>query len=158
MNKQPQNKVLILIIGILLVANIATLSFFMMKKCDKPRTTKSDKKVMISNFLQQEVGFTKEQLNRYDTMSKQHRLEMRQSFDGMATQREQVFTKLAGNDFNDSAIQLAAVDISNQQKDFELLMLRHLDEIRGICTPQQKPIFDAGFYKIISKRGGREKK
>jgi len=158
MNKQPQNKVLILIIGILLVANIATLSFFMMKKSDKPRTTKSDKKVMISNFLQQEVGFTKEQLNRYDTMSKQHRLEMRQSFDGMATQREQVFTKLAGNDFNDSAIQMAAEDISSQQKGFELLMLRHLDEIRSICTPQQKKIFDAGFYKIISKRGGREKK
>ena len=158
MNKQPQNKILILIIGILLLANIATLSFFMMKTSDKPKTARLDKKAMISSFLQQEVRFTKEQMNRYDTMSKQHRLEMRQSFDGMSAQREQIFKKLASNDFTDSAIQFAAGDISNQQKDFELLMLRHLDAIRSICTAVQRPKFDSGFYKIISKRGGREKK
>jgi hypothetical protein len=56
------------------------------------------------------------------------------------------------NDFTDSAIQLAAGDISNQQKDFELLMLRHLDEIRRHLYSRNKGrIFDAGFYKIISK-------
>ena len=76
----------------------------------------------------------------------------------MSTQRERVFKDLALNDFKDSAIEVAAVNISSQQKEFELLMLRHMNNIRSICTAEQRPVFDSGFYKIISKRGGREKK
>lgn len=158
MNKQPQNKILILIIGILLAANIATLSFFLMNTGEKPVEAKYDRKAMVSNFLQKEVGFTKEQMSRYDTMSKLHRQEMRKSFEGMSAQRERVFKELATRDFHDSAIHVAAAEISSQQKEFELLMLRHMNNIRGICTAEQRPVFDSGFYKIISKRGGREKK
>jgi len=158
MNKQPQNKILILIIGILLVANIATLTFFLLNTGEKPVAAKNDRKAMITNFLQKEVGFTKDQMSRYDTMSKLHRQEMRKSFDGMSAQRERVFKELAIRDFHDSAIHVAASEISSQQKEFELLMLRHMNNIRSICTPEQRPAFDSGFYKIISKRGGREKK
>ncbi len=158
MNKQPQNKILILIIGILLAANIATLTFFLMNTGEKTSSAKYDRKGMIMNFLEKEVGFSKEQMSRYEEMSKLHRQEMRKSFDGMSTQRERVFKDLAINNFNDSAIQVAAGDISSQQKEFELLMLRHMNGIRSICTPEQRPAFDSGFYKIISKRGGRDKK
>lgn len=158
MNKQPQNKILILIIGILLVANIATLTFFLLNTGEKPVAAKNDRKAMITNFLQKEVGFTKDQMSRYDTMSKLHRQEMRKSFDGMSAQRERVFKELAIRDFHDSAIHVAASEISSQQKEFELLMLRHMNNIRSICTPEQRTAFDSGFYKIISKRGGREKK
>ena len=158
MNKQPKNKILILIIGILLAANIATLTFFLMNPCEKPASAKYDRKAMIISFLQKEVGFSTEQMSRYEAMSKLHRQEMKKSFDGMSTQRERVFKDLALNDFKDSAIEVAAVNISSQQKEFELLMLRHMNNIRGICTAEQRPVFDSGFYKIISKRGGREKK
>lgn len=158
MNKQPKNKILILIIGILLAANIATLSFFLMNSGEKPVTAKYDRKAMIMNFLHKEVGFSTEQMSRYDSMSKWHRQEMKKSFDGMSAQRERVFKDLALNDFKDSAIEVAAVNISSQQKEFELLMLRHMNNIRSICTAEQRPVFDSGFYKIISKRGGREKK
>ncbi len=158
MNKQPQNKILILIIGILLAANIATLTFFLMNTGEKTSSAKYDRKAMIMSFLEKEVGFSKEQMSRYEEMSKLHRQEMRKSFDGMSTQRERVFKDLAINNFNDSAIQVAAGDISSQQKEFELLMLRHMNGIRSICTPEQRPAFDSGFYRIISKRGGRDKK
>ena len=118
MNKQPKNKILILIIGILLAANIATLTFFLMNPCEKPVTAKYDRKAMIISFLQKEVGFSTEQMSRYDSMSKWHRQEMKKSFDGMSTQRERVFKDLALNDFKDSAIEVAAVNISSQQKEF----------------------------------------
>lgn len=158
MNNQPRNKILILIIGILLLANIATLSFFLVNRCDKPKQVKYERREMVMRFLQKEVGFSKEQMGRYEEMSKLHREEMRKSFDGMSAQRERVFKGLALADFTDSAIQVAAGDISSQQKEFELLMLRHMNNIRSICTPEQRATFDSGFYKIISKRGVREKK
>ena len=155
---QPRNKILILIISILLFANIATLSFFMVNKCEKPKQAKYERREMIMSFLQKDVGFSKEQMDRYDTMSKLHRQEMRKSFDGISAQRERVFKELAIRDFHDSAIHVAADEISNQQKEFELLMLRHMNGIRSICTPEQRATFDSGFYKIISKRGGMDKK
>jgi len=158
MNTQPKNKILILIIGILLIANIATLSFFLMNKTGHSRTGRNDKKAQISAYLKKEVGFTEEQLSLYDTMSKKHRAEMKQAFDAMAVPREEIFRKLALASFSDSALENAAAAIAAQQKSFEIMMLHHLKDIRSICSPAQKPVFDTGFYKIISKRGeGRNK-
>ncbi|CAN5834187.1 hypothetical protein BH11BAC4_BH11BAC4_07990 [soil metagenome] len=152
MNTAPKNKTLIIIIAILLIANIATLSFFLMNKCGT-KSGRQDKKAMIANYLSKEVGFNAEQLKRYDTLSKQQRSAMRSSLDGMSAGREEIFRKLASQEFSDSAIDNAANAITIQQRSFEVLMLHHLDDIRNICTPAQKLAFDTGFYKIISKRG-----
>lgn len=158
MNTQPQNKILILIIGILLIANIATLSFFLMSKPGHSRGGKYDKKAQISAYLKNEVGFSAEQLSLYDTMSKKHRVEMKHAFDAMTAPREEIFRKLGTAAFSDTALENAAASIAAQQKSFEIMMLHHLKDIRSICSPAQKPVFDTGFYKIISKRGeGRNK-
>jgi len=153
MSTQSKNKTLVLIIGILLIANIATLSFFLLNKCGGNRGGRPDKKAMITNFLKKDVGFSAEQLSRYDTLSKQHRSEMKAAFDNMAAGREDIFKKLASQEFSDSALDHAAGDITGQQRSFESMMLHHLKEIRDICSPSQKMIFDTGFYKVISKRG-----
>lgn len=155
MSTQQKNKTLILIIGILLIANIATLSFFLINKGNnmKQGGGHQDRKEMINNFLKNNVGFTAEQLNQYDTMSKQHRAEMKAAFDNMSNGREDIFKKLASQEFNDSSLNNAAGAISAQQLSFETMMLHHLKDIRNICTPAEKLVFDTGFYKLISKRG-----
>jgi hypothetical protein len=159
MNTQPKNKILIIIIGFLLIANIVTLSLFFMNKNDRGRSGRPDKKAQITAFLKKEVGFTPDQLVRYDTLSKEHRSKMRSTFDDMAAGREDIFKQLASQQFSDSAVDNAAKAIAEQQKGFEILMLRHLNDIRNICTPAQQSVFDTGFYKIISKRGdGRKDK
>ena len=158
MSTQTKNKILIIIIGILLIANIATLSFFLLKKCGGPKSGRPDKKEMIAAYLKKEVGFSQQQLNLYDTMSNKHRSEMKAAFDDMAVRRENIFSQLAGQEFSDSALDIAAGAIAAQQKSFELMMLHHLKDIRTICSPAQKPIFDTGFYKVISKRGEGRKK
>ena len=153
MDTQPRNKILVIIIAILLIANIATLSFFLMNKKDNPRQGRQDKKAIISNYLKNNVGFTAEQLGKYDTMSRTHRAAMRARFDDMSSGRENIFRELAAQEFNDTALGNAATAITAQQLLFETMMLHHLKDIRSICTAAQKPLFDSGFYKIISKRG-----
>ena len=157
MSTQQKNKILIIIIGILLVANIVTLSFFLLKKNDHGRSGRPDKKAQVTAFLTKEIGFTKDQLNSYDTISDEHRSKMRSTFDDMSADREDIFQKLASQQFSDSAIQVAAKAIAEQQEGFETMMLRHLKDIRNICTPAQRAIFDTGFYKIIAKRGEGKK-
>ena len=159
MSTQQKNKILIIIIGILLIANIVTLSFFLLKKNDHGRSGRPDKKAQIAAFLKKEVGFTGTQLNDYDTLSATHRPKMKSVFDNMATGREAIFQKLASQSFSASAIDIAANAIADQQKEFEVIMLHHLKDIRNICTPAQQAVFDTGFYKIISKKGeGRKNK
>jgi len=159
MNTQPKNKILIIIIGILLIANIATLSLFLMSKNDHARPQRPDKKAQLTAFLKNEVGFTDDQLSRYDTLSKEHRSKMKSNFDEMSTSREDIFKQLALQNFSDSAMDIAAKAIAGQQNLFEIKMLRHLKDIRNICTPAQQAIFDTGFYKIIAKKGdGRKEK
>ena len=157
MNTQPKNKILIIIIGILLIANIATLSLFLMNKNRHSNPGRPDKKEQVTAFLKNEVGFTEDQLNRYDTISKTHRANMKSNFDDMATGREDIFRQLALHSFSDSAMETAANAIAKQQEGFEIKMLYHLKDIRNICTPAQQAIFDTGFYKIIAKRGDGRK-
>ena len=157
MSTQQKNKILVIIIGILLIANIVTLSFFLLKKNDHGRSGRPDKKAQITSFLKKEVGFTEAQLNSYDTLSTTHRSKMKSTFDDMATGREAIFQKLALQSFSDSAIDVAAKAIADQQKGFEVIMLHHLKDMRNICTPAQQSVFDTGFYKIISKKGDGRK-
>ena len=153
MSIQSKNKILIIIIGILLIANIATISFFLMNKHNRGMHGRPDKKEMITAYLKKEVRFTQQQLNAYDTMSKEHRTAMRAAFDDMAARREDIFKQLSFQGFSDSALDIAATAIASQQRSFEIMMLHHLKDIRNICSPAQRPIFDTGFYKIITKRG-----
>jgi len=159
MNTQPKNKMLVIIIGILLIANIVTLSLLLINKNGQSRSGRQDRKTQVTAFLKNEVGFAEDQLNRYDTLSKAHKAEMKSSFDAMAAGREIIFKELAVQSYSDSAIEQAANAMADQQKGFEIKMLRHLKEIRSMCTPAQQEVFDTGFYKIISKRGeGRKDK
>lgn len=153
MNTQPKNKILIIIIGILLIANIISLSLLLVNKKEYSKTGRTDKKAQVTAFLKKEVGFTPDQLVHYDTLSKEHRSKMKSIFEDMSAGRENIFRQLALQQFSDSAMGIAANAIANQQKGFEIIMLHHLKDIRNICTPVQQPVFDKGFYKIIVKRG-----
>ena len=157
MTMQPKNKILIITIGILLIANIVTLSLLLMHKNDRAKYGRPDKRAQLAVFLKDEIGFTEDQLSSFDTLSKAHKAKMKPGFDEIATGRETVFKQLAARSFSDSAIEIAANAIADQQKEFEKKMLRNLKEIRSICTPAQQVAFDSGFYKVIAKRGEGKK-
>jgi Spy/CpxP family protein refolding chaperone len=123
------------------------------------KSGRQDRQAQITTFLKKNVGFTQDQLGRYDTISSENRSKMKVVFDEIAVGREDIFRKLASQEYSDSAIVIAANAIAEQQKAFEIKMLFHLKDIRNICTPVQQAVFDTGFYKIISKRSdGRNNK
>lgn len=151
MNEQPKSKVLILIIGILLIANIIMLSFFIVNGRKDNRKDKG-RRNYVSDYLVKEVGFDAGQLARYDSLSKEHREKTRLVFNGLSPQRKTILKTLAEESFSDSAIIRAASYLHAQQAIFDLNMLKHLKQIRNVCTREQRQRFDTGFYKIIGKR------
>jgi len=155
-DRQNKSKVLLLIIGILLVSNIAMLCFFLMQKDAHPE--RPDRKAVIASFLKKEIGFNKAQLAQYDTLSNRHRENMKATFEGMRNRKDEQFKTLAAAGFSDSVMEQLAGQSGAEQKAIELRMFTHMRSIRDLCTPAQQPKFDTSFYKVFNRRGGDEKK
>jgi protein CpxP len=157
-NKQNRSKVFLAIISILLVANIALVSFFLLKKDDGKREKRPDRKAMISAFLKNEIGFDTIQLKQYDTLSDRHRENMKKMMDSLRTPKDQQFKELAAANFSDSAMNSLAGQSASTQRTMELRMFNHLKNIRLLCTQEQLPKFDSLFGKILNRKGGDGKK
>ncbi len=157
-NKQNRSKIFLAIIGILLVANIALVSFLIFKKDDSRHYKRMDKKVMIANFLKNEIGFDTVQLQQYDTLSTRHADNMKRTMDSLRTAKENQFKELAAAGFSDSAMSLVAERSAITQKAMELRMFNHIRKIRQLSKPEQLPKFDSLFGKMLNRRGGDTQK
>jgi Spy/CpxP family protein refolding chaperone len=152
-NKENRSKVFLTIIGILLVANITLVSFFLLKKDDSKREKRPDRKAMISAFLKNEIGFDTVQLLQYDTLSDRHKENMKKLMDSLRLPKDQQFKALAAANFDDSAMNSLAEQSATVQKAMELKMFNHLRKIRLLCTPEQRTKFDSLFGKLFSRKG-----
>ena len=157
-NKQNRSKVFLVIIAILLVANIAMVSFFLLKKDGGKRDKKPEWKTVISGFLKNEIGFDTVQLKQYESLSDRHKDNMKKLMDSLRSTKEKEFKELAAVDFSDSAMNTVADRSAATQKTIELKMFNHLRNIRLLCKPEQLPKFDSLFGKVLNRRGGDPKK
>ena len=157
-NKQNRSKVFLVIIGILLVANIAMVSFFLLKKDGGKRDKKPEWKTVISGFLKNEIGFDTVQLKQYDSLSDRHKDNMKNLMDSLRSTKEKQFKELAAVNFSDSAMNAVADRSAATQKTMELKMFNHLRNIRLLCKPEQLPKFDSLFGKVLNRKGGDPKK
>lgn len=158
-NTQNKSKVLLTIIGILLVANIAMVSFFLLKKDDDRKDKKRpDRRTMIANFLKTEIGFDTIQLQQYDTLSVRHKENMKKMFEGLRSSKDNQFKELAAAGFSDSAMNSIAERSAASQKTMELQMFNHLKNVRLLCTPAQQPKFDSLFVKMLNRKNGEGRK
>lgn len=151
-DKAKNNKLLLLIIAILVIANIGILAFFLSGKDAGRQGNRSDRKVFISNFLQKEIGFDQQQLQTYDTLSTHHRERVGSMFEKMRMRKGQQFKELIKGDFTDSTVSAVADQSADAQKAIEVVMLNHLKNIRMLCKPEQLPKFDTLFVKVLNRR------
>lgn len=157
-NDKNKNKIFITIIGMLLLANIVLVSFFLLKKDDDKREKRPDRKAMIAKFLKNEIGFNALQLQQYDTLSNKHRENMKTMFDSLKSSKDKQFKQLTTGNFSDSVMNNVANQSAVSQKIMELQMFNHLKSIRVLCTPDQLPKFDSLFVKILNRRSSEGRK
>ena len=70
--ENPSNKIFIIVIGLLLIANIVTLSLLLTDK----KTNYDDHKNSMRNYLQNEIGFSDAQIIAFDSVKNHHRAEV----------------------------------------------------------------------------------
>jgi len=157
-NKENRNKVFLVIIGILLIANIALVSFFLVKKPGGKMEKRPDRKTVIADFLKKEIGFDQQQLIQYDTLSNKHKEYMKSMFEKLRGTKETQFRQLAEGAFSDSAITNVADQSAASQKTMEIQMFNHIKNIRMLCKADQLPKFDSLFGKMLTRRNGEGRK
>jgi protein CpxP len=158
MTTKPNNKILLLIIGILLLTNISMLLFFINSRPAERRGMRSERKAMMTAFLQKEIGFSQQQLQQYDSLNALHRSKVKTMFEDAGKEKENQFKQLAASNFSDSSINVNAGLAAGKQKEIEVEIFANVKNIRSICTPEQQPKFDSLFYPLLNKRMGDRKK
>lgn len=150
-----RTKTLLLLIGLLLIANIVLVIFLLKTPAESRRDRHND----MTAYLKNEIGFSPEQLVAYDSIYNRHRRQARSMFDEIRLNKTQSFKNIGAQGFSEGAIDSAARYAAGEQQKIERNILSHLKDIRAICSPQQRSRFDTGFYKaLVRPRNDRSDK
>jgi len=155
MNSNTKTKSLVTIIIFLLITNIAMLIFFLVlaKPADK-RPRNHDMNGMYKS-LQNEVGFSEEQLNQYKLL-REHQMEnVRPLFNQVRESKKAFYNLITSNEVPDSVVAADADSIAQKQKNLDTQMFLYFKNVRKICTPEQTAKFDSVMQKVIGRMVGR---
>jgi hypothetical protein len=141
------HKLLLLIIGVLLVANIGLLYFFVVNKETPPRP----QQVSAKDKVIKEVGFNDEQASIYDSLRTKQFKTMKPLFKGIIKSKEEFFSLIYQEGVSDSTLNSYAAKIGEKQMALDVSTFHYFQSIKALCNEEQKPKMDS-FIKQIVKR------
>lgn len=153
MKQFTQNKFLVLLVAILLIANLALVLYFFVfaKKQDDRRSHP------VSDFVQKELGFNAEQTARFQKLRDQHRLEVDPVMNDMKKLKDSLYTLLR-KPGSDSEAAILSGHIGEKQQEWELMIFHHFQKVREICDSAQLPKFDSLVHRMILRGPWMRKK
>lgn len=147
---RSNNKVLVFIIFLLLLTNIAVLGYFLFWG-KKPPHAKMDNKDGFAFVLRKEVGFSDEQVAKFNELKKTHWTTAKSKMDEIISLKNALFDLTKTQDtVNDQVLKLAD-SIAVLQKQVEINSFRHVVQTRKICTPDQQAAYDSLMRKVINR-------
>jgi len=154
----PKNsRYLLVLIAVLLAANIIGIGYFIANRPTKNTKGNYDRKAAMINYLKTDLGFSPAQLQSYDSLEEAHGIGMKPLFDTLRKEKEKRIRYIANFGFEDSAIGTAVTKTAVHQQLVETNMLMHVKNIRNLCTPAQKIMYDTSIYKMFVRRAPEKK-
>ena len=101
MSSSSKTKILVTAVVFLLLTNIAMLVFFLCCKGPDRKDQRGGREAMMKSFLQKDIGFSTQQLQQYDDLSKAHKDSIKPFFEAMRNNREQELKELSAGAFSD---------------------------------------------------------
>jgi periplasmic protein CpxP/Spy len=153
MKQFTQNRFLVALVGILLLANLALLLYFFVFKKSEHRSKQPRRP--ISEFVQKELGFSKEQGEKFQQLRDQHKETVKPLMQEMQKLKDSLFGSLQ-KPTDDSTVKILADKIGEKQQELELITYRHFQQVRQICNNDQLPKFDSLVHKMITRGPGKK--
>src|SRR5664279_1970918 len=155
MNSVTKNKSLVSIVIFLLITNIVMLVFFLALNKPVQKNSRGRDQNGMSGMLQKEVGFSKDQLDKYLSLRKEQLDSVHTLFDGVRKAKMDFYNLVYTPEVSDSTVNEAAGLIAQRQKILDLQMFNHFKTVRNICTPDQLQKFDTTIKKVFIRMTGR---
>jgi protein CpxP len=147
MKQFTQNKFLVLLVAILLVANLCLmLYFFVFKDRHEPERSRP-----VSDYMQRELGLNPEQTEKFKQLRDEHRAAVKPVVDDMKRLKDSLYNLLQDPQANDSSARAIAEQIGDKQEEWEILIFHHFEKVRAICDSGQLPKLDTLVHKMINK-------
>ena len=148
------NKVLLLITSVLLIANICLLYFFVFKKPTGHDKMDMDPKVMHDKSIEKvknEVGLNDEQAVAYDSLRSQQFRKMKPLFKDLTKSKEDFFALIYQKGISDSVLNSYASKIGEKQMELDISTFHYFQSIKALCTDEQKPKMDSFITQIVKR-------
>ena len=107
------------------------------------------------NALQDEVGFSKEQLGKYQSLRKEQMQKVKPLFNEVRNAKKDFYGLIFSTNISDSLINVDADSIAQKQKTLDMQMFRYFQNIRNLCTPGQTQQFDSTLKKEVARMVSR---
>ena len=152
--RNPVNKILLIIIVVLLLANLVMLFLFVLPSGKKDfHSRRSDTDSGMAKTLREKVGFTEQQIAGYMELRQKQRPVLKEQFSGLREIKEKFYFTMFEN--KDSVTAIYADSIAQKQKSVDSTMREYLVDIRRLATPEQLPQFDTVMKRTVWRMIGK---
>ena len=137
MDSIEKPRVLVIMIGALVLLNLATLGFLWFRKPPMPPGHRGE---AAAEYLIAEVGLTPDQAADYKLLIQEHQANMRSINDSVRYHKILLFNNININDSTVTSMEASAV--ARLQAQLELNTFNHFVKVRALCSPVQALKFD----------------
>ena len=152
-----KNKLLMIIVVVLVILNIVSVSYILFSPPPFPGAHDKQKDP-IARFLDEELGFSKEQKMQYQKLREEHFIRSDSLMNVHAKVLRDFFDLLKKDSTNQEEVRLKAAVIGKWEVDRSFETYNHFRAIRALCTPEQRRTFDAMITDVLQQprepRGG----
>jgi len=132
-------KFLKIVIFILLLINVATITFLWI---NKPRQNDT-----VGDFFAKELKFTDQQKEQFEVLRDEHRAQRESLKESNKEKHDAYFDLLKNPNIDSVTVRKAAQEITKIKEQEELSIFYHFQKVRAICDDEQQHKFD----KIINE-------
>jgi hypothetical protein len=151
MTQEKKMRSLIFVIIFLVIANIILLLFLIFGRKNQHRQHTRDRRSVIETFVQDKIGFNKQQMDIYENMRQADFEKRVPIFDSLKAAKSRFYEDIYNDTVPDSIINKIALAVSEKQMDVDKHMLQYFKQVRKICTAEQLPKFDSSFRDIVER-------
>ena len=150
-----QNKGWAFAIIFLVVANLATLTFFWFEKLKEPKQKseilRNQRHPQPPQLLLQELKFSTDQQKQYDDLFQNHIHQVGIVKDSIRMAKETFFKLLSNSQISVDVLQKRAAEAAALQGHLDMLTFEHFRKVKAICTPNQQKKFDEIIQTIVER-------
>jgi len=149
MTSTGRNKMLVILVGVLLLTNVAML-YYLVRDYKEDKKSRSEKQV---DFVKKELHLDDTQLNQYLGLRVTRDSIMKPMNDALRAAKMKMvgYLKLPSSAVPDSLVANTAAEITSHQKDIEVAYYHHFRRMQTICRPDQLHLLDSILVQMVNR-------